>query len=111
MALAWEDELEAITAPGLVLAPPGPMLDPLVLRAQAMARHPGMAVDFLPLTVAPGHALRLRASWPDPARAQPWDELFIDPTRAVNWATANGVTSARGGSISCPSSIGCTIRC
>ena len=83
MALAWEDDLEAATAPGLLLAPAPsdqtPIRDPVALRAEALARHPGMAADFLPLSIEPGRALRLRVTWADPARAQPWDELFIDP--------------------------------
>lgn len=83
MALAWEDELEAWSAPGLLLAaPPVPGArahDPVELRALALARHPGMVADFLPLTIEPGHSLRLRVSWRDPAHAQGWDELFIDP--------------------------------
>ncbi|EGD58098.1 hypothetical protein Y88_0150 [Novosphingobium nitrogenifigens DSM 19370] len=90
MALAWEDTLESWTAPALLLAPeptPGaPMLDPLDLRARALARHPGMTANFLPLTVEPGHALRLRMTWaPAPGTRQAhqaapdWDELFIDP--------------------------------
>ena len=80
-ALAWEDDLEALTAPQLLLAAPNghAMRDVVGLRDAALARHPGMAVDFMPLTVAPGHALRLRTSWADAKAAPDWDELFIDP--------------------------------
>ncbi len=80
-ALAWEDALEALTAPALILAPSKsrPLRDPVALRDAALARHPGMVADFLPLTIAPDHALRLRVSWPASMVAPDWDELFIDP--------------------------------
>jgi len=80
-ALAWADDLEALSAPQLLLAAPNghAMRDVVDLRDAALARHPGMEVDFMPLTVAPGHALRLRTSWSAPAVAPDWDELFIDP--------------------------------
>jgi len=82
-ALAWQDTIEAWTAPGLVLARPGTagaaVRDPVALVGAAQARHPGMVVSFLPLTVTPGHALRLRVTWQDPDHAPDWDELFIDP--------------------------------
>jgi uncharacterized iron-regulated membrane protein len=45
----------------------------------ALARHPGMDVSYIPLTVEPGKVLRLRVVWSDPAKAQDWDELLIDP--------------------------------
>ncbi len=83
MALAWEDELEALTAPQLLrarpVAPNAKMRDPVALRDEALARHPGMIADFLPLVIKPGESLRLRASWRDPAQVPAWDELFVDP--------------------------------
>jgi uncharacterized iron-regulated membrane protein len=82
-ALAWNDTIEAWTAPRLVLARPAAsgatMRDPVSLTIAAQARHPGMMVSFVPLTVEPGHALRLRVAWDDPGHAPDWDELFIDP--------------------------------
>lgn len=80
--LAWEEPLERWSAPQLLTAPVPPqgrMIDPVLLRAVAMARHPGMDVPFLPLTVHRGDSLRLRVVWRDRAHAAPWDELFIDP--------------------------------
>jgi uncharacterized iron-regulated membrane protein len=85
MAISWEDALEERIAPQLLLAPPprpdAPMIDATRLRAQAQARHPGMMADFLPLSPAPGHALRMRVYWVMPAgqAAPAWDELFVDP--------------------------------
>ena len=80
-ALAWEDALEDLTAPHLTLAPShGRQLrDPVALRDAAVARHPGMVADFMPLSIEPGHALRLRGYFPAPAVQPDWDELFIDP--------------------------------
>ncbi|WP_206241893.1 PepSY-associated TM helix domain-containing protein [Novosphingobium terrae] len=81
--LAWEDDLEALTAPHwLRAAPPtpgAPMLDAAALAVAAQARHPGMSVSYLPLSVEPGKTLRLRVFWKEPAKAPDWDELFIDP--------------------------------
>ena len=72
--------MEAWTAPELLLAPtPGPTRDPLALREAALARHPGMVADFVPLTIPAGQALRLRVSWAAGRAAPDWDELFIDP--------------------------------
>ncbi len=80
-ALAWEDALEDLTAPQLTLALSHgrAMMDPVALRDAAIARHPGMVADFMPLTVEPGHAFRLRGSFPAAAAQPDWDELFIDP--------------------------------
>lgn len=84
--LPWIEELEAATAPGLHLAPAAAQtIDPLALREAALRRHPGAAVDFLPLTVDPGKSLRLHLEWIDPKTGLEredgpgWDDLFIDP--------------------------------
>lgn len=81
--LPWEDDLEAMTAPHLLRAAP-PVAGAAIRSVPAMvdralARHPGMQVSYLPLTVDPGKTLRLRVVWADPAKAPDWDELFIDP--------------------------------
>lgn len=79
-ALAWEEPIEAWTAPHLLRAAPRSMQQSAAtLAAAALQRHPGMIITYLPLTVAPGQTLRVRVSWSDPARAPNWDELFIDP--------------------------------
>jgi uncharacterized iron-regulated membrane protein len=81
--LAWEDDLEALTAPHLLRSRPpvagAAMRDVPELVTGALARHPGMAVSYLPLSVEPGKTLRLRVVWNDPRAAPDWDELFIDP--------------------------------
>lgn len=81
--LAWEDDLEALTAPHWLRASPpvagAPMLDAAALAVAAQARHPEMSVSYLPLSVEPGKTLRLRVFWKEPAKAPNWDELFIDP--------------------------------
>ena len=85
--LSWEDELEALTAPHLLrAAPPVPgatMRDVPGMVAAAQARHPGMAVSYLPLTVEPGKTLRVRVVWADAVKAPDWDEMFIDPYTGV----------------------------
>jgi uncharacterized iron-regulated membrane protein len=87
--LAWLDELELATAPELHLAAPpytgAKPMDPLDLRRQVLARHPGAEVDFLPLTLEPGRSFKMHVHWHDPktggsmANAPDWDELFLDP--------------------------------
>ena len=87
--LAWMEELEVATAPELQLvAPPypgAPMLDPLAIRRQVLARYPGGEVEFLPLEMKPGRSYALHVHWHDPVTgeelkdAPPWDDLFIDP--------------------------------
>lgn len=85
--LAWEDDLEAMTAPHLLRAVPpvvgAPMRDVPGMVKAALARHPGMDVSYVPLTVEPGKVLRLRVVWFDPVRAPDWDELLIDPYTGV----------------------------
>jgi uncharacterized iron-regulated membrane protein len=114
MALAWEDRLEAWVRRACCWSRPRARRTrtrPVELRALALARHPGMVADFLPLTIEPGHSLRLRVSWHDPAHAQGWDELFIDPytTRELGHRHWGDITEGR--STCCPSSICCTIPC
>ncbi|HWU03799.1 MAG TPA: PepSY-associated TM helix domain-containing protein [Novosphingobium sp.] len=81
--LSWNAQLEAMTAPHLLRASPpaasAPMRDPAQLAAQAQARHPGMIVTYLPLTVHPGESLHLRVMWQNGAPHPNWDELFINP--------------------------------
>lgn len=86
--LSWLDELEIATAPELHLAaPPSPgakPLDVLTLGEQALARHPGAEVDYVPLHVEEGRSVRLHLHWHDPATGKElagpgWDDLFIDP--------------------------------
>ncbi|BEV00410.1 PepSY-associated TM helix domain-containing protein [Novosphingobium olei] len=86
--MPWIEELEALTAPELHLSQTPGAPDPLAIRAQVLRRYPGAAVDFLPLTVEPGHSLRLHLHWLDPvtglerehgAGVPDWDDLFLDP--------------------------------
>lgn len=86
--LPWIEELEAATAPGLHNAQWTGAPDPLGVRDKVLARYPGAAVDFLPLTIEPGKALRLHLHWLDPKTGlerehgpgvPDWDDLFLDP--------------------------------
>ena len=83
MALAWEEEIEGWTAPQLLRAAPAhpgqPLRDPAELARAALARHPGMAITYLPLSVPPGRSLDIRVSWPGLAHPPPADELFLNP--------------------------------
>lgn len=86
--LPWIEELEAATAPGLHNSAWTGAPDPQRVREDVLQRYPGAAVEFLPLTVEPGKALRLHLSWLDPktglerehgADAPAWDDLFLNP--------------------------------
>lgn len=87
--LAWLDELEVASAPELHLAAPpwrgAMLLEPLEIRRQVLARHPGAWIDFLPLNVEPGRSFKVHVHWRDPktgeemANAPEWDDLFINP--------------------------------
>lgn len=86
--LPWIEELEAATAPHLHDAEWQGMADPLAVREQVLQRYPGATVEFLPLTIEPGKALRLYLQWPDPRTGLPrehgagvpdWDDLFLNP--------------------------------
>lgn len=86
--LPWIEELEAATAPQLHNAEWTGSADPQSIREQVLRRYPGAAVEFLPLTVEPGKALRLHLSWLDPRTglerehgngAPDWDDLFLNP--------------------------------
>lgn len=86
--LPWIEELEAATAPQLHNSVWTGTPDPLRVREEVLARHPGAAVDFLPLTVEPGKSLRLHLHWLDPKTGlerergpgvPDWDDLFLNP--------------------------------
>lgn len=86
--MPWMEELEAATAPHLHLSATPGTPDPVRIREQVLARYPGAAVDFLPLSTEPGKALRLHLHWIDPATGlerehgpgvPDWDDLFLDP--------------------------------
>ncbi len=86
--LPWIEELEMATAPQLHASDWRGTTDPLRVREDVLARYPGAAVDFLPLSVEPGKALRLHLHWLDPATGlerEPgpgvpdWDDLFLNP--------------------------------
>lgn len=86
--LPWIEELEAATAPQLHNSGWTGTPDPLRVHAEVLARYPGSAVDFLPLTVEPGKALRLHLHWLDPRTGMErdhgpsvpaWDDLFLNP--------------------------------
>jgi uncharacterized iron-regulated membrane protein len=87
--MAFYDEIEVAIAPHLHLAqPPSPqaaMLSPIELREKVQAAYPGAVINYLPLHVEPGHALKLDIRRIDPAtkRIGPWspevDEVFVDP--------------------------------
>ena len=86
--LPWVEELEAATAPHLHNSAWTGVPDPQRVREDVVRRYPGSAIDFLPLTVEPGKALRLHLSWLDPKSgferehgtgAPEWDDLFLDP--------------------------------
>jgi uncharacterized iron-regulated membrane protein len=87
--MAFYDELEALIAPQLHLAqPPSPQakqLDSIELREKVQTAYPGAVINYLPLHVEPGHALKLDIRRIDPVtkRIGPWssevDEVFVDP--------------------------------
>lgn len=87
--LAFYDEIESLIAPQLhIVQPPSPqaeLLDPLVLRDKVQVAYPGAVINYLPLHLEPGRALKLDIRRIDPAngRLEPWspavDEVFVDP--------------------------------
>lgn len=86
--LPWIEELEAATAPELHNSSWTGTPDPLRVREEVLARYPGAALDFLPLSVEPGKALRLHLHWLDPKTGlerehgpgvPEWDDLFLNP--------------------------------
>lgn len=86
--LPWIEELEAATAPELHNSRWIGTPDPLRVREEVLARYPGAALDFLPLSVEPGKALRLHLHWLDPKTGlerehgpgvPEWDDLFLNP--------------------------------
>jgi uncharacterized iron-regulated membrane protein len=87
--MAFYDELEALIAPQLhIVQPPSvqaELLDPIELREKVQAAYPGAVINYLPLHLEPGHALKLDIRRLDPVtkRIGPWssevDEIFVDP--------------------------------
>lgn len=86
--LAWNDELEAAISPQLfVVEPPAvdaPKLDPLVLRERFLERHPGLAIQHLPLQVRSGRSMQFfveaRANAEGGTVAElPNDQVFMNP--------------------------------
>ncbi|MFT7774207.1 PepSY-associated TM helix domain-containing protein [Roseateles sp.] len=78
--LAWYDELEVAISPQLFrVSLPGegvPMLDPVLLREQFLARHPGAVMPYLPLHAVPGQSLQFFVeAQTDTAD----DQFFVDP--------------------------------
>lgn len=86
--LAFYDEIESLIAPQLHIAQPpsaqSELLNPLELRDKVQAAYPGAVINYLPLHLEPGRALKLDIRRIDAAgRIGPWspevDEVFIDP--------------------------------
>jgi uncharacterized iron-regulated membrane protein len=87
--MAFYDEIEVAIAPQLHLVQPpsaqAAMLSPIELREKVQAAYPGAVINYLPLHLEPGHALKLDIRRIDPAtqRIGPWspdvDEVFVDP--------------------------------
>jgi uncharacterized iron-regulated membrane protein len=86
--MAFYDELESLIAPQLhIVQPPSAqaaLLDPIELRERVQAAYPGAVINYLPLHVEPGHALKLDIRRLDASgRIGPWspevDEVFVDP--------------------------------
>lgn len=87
--MAFYDEIETLIAPQLhIVQPPSPdarLLDPLELRDKVRAAHPGAVINYLPLHLEPGRALKLDLRRIDPVTGSigPWsaqvDEVFVDP--------------------------------
>jgi hypothetical protein len=71
------------------------MLDAAALAVAAQARHPGMSVSYLPLSVEPGKTLRLRVFWKEPRRRPTGTSFSSIPTPGLNWAIAAGAISRR----------------
>jgi uncharacterized iron-regulated membrane protein len=86
--MAFYDEIEAFIAPQLhVVQPPSPqaqLLDPIELRKKVQGAYPDAVINYLPLHLEPGRALKLDIRRIDSAgRIGPWssdvDEVFVDP--------------------------------
>lgn len=87
--MAFYDEIEVAIAPQLHLVQPpsaqAAMLSPIELREKVQAAYPGAVINYLPLHLETGHALKLDIRRIDPAtkRIGPWspevDEVFVDP--------------------------------
>jgi uncharacterized iron-regulated membrane protein len=87
--MAFYDEIESLIAPQLhIVQPPSAqaqLLDPIELREKVQAAYPGAIINYLPLHLEPGRALKLDIRRIDPAtkRIGPWspavDEVFVDP--------------------------------
>jgi len=83
--ISWDHELDDWLNPHLHAArAPGPALEPLALADRIEARHPGVAVTYLPLAVEPGESLDVFVSpRVDPATGRlhepGFNEVFVDP--------------------------------
>jgi uncharacterized iron-regulated membrane protein len=86
--MAFYDEIESLIAPQLhIVQPPSAeaeLLDPINLRKRVQDAYPGAAINYLPLHLEPGRALKLDIRRIDAAgRIGPWspdvDEVFVDP--------------------------------
>ena len=86
--MAFYDEIESLIAPQLhIVEPPSPrakLLDPIELRQKVQAAYPGAVINYLPLHLEPGRALKLDIRRVNAAgRIGPWspeiDEVFVDP--------------------------------
>lgn len=84
MLLAWNDELEALAAPELMLAPApagAQPLDPLLLRQQVLERFPGLQLPYAALHVEPGRSVMysIKRRPPAPDGAVRDDQAFFNP--------------------------------
>lgn len=86
--MAFYDEIESLIAPQLhIVQPPSAqaeLLDPIELREKVQAAYPGAVINYLPLHLEPGRALKLDIRRIDAAgRIGPYssqvDEIFVDP--------------------------------
>lgn len=82
--LAWNDELEVLAAPELMLAPApagAQPLDPLLLRQQVLDRFPGLELPYAALHIEPGRSLMysIKRRPPAPDGAVRDDQAFINP--------------------------------
>ena len=94
--IAWDHELDALLFPELYEAAPGrepsDLMPPLELARTVEQNDPRFSVTFLPLSVAPGEAVKMSVTPKiDPATQKPYelgfDEIGVDPS--------NGAVQAR----------------
>lgn len=82
--LAWNDELEALAAPELMLAPAPPgatPLDPLLLRQRVLEHFPDLLLPYTALHVEPGRSLMysIKRRPPAPDGTARDDQAFFNP--------------------------------